>query len=65
MVASLDVFVVENGEPKWLSCADTITQAIESLRKKGCGLYFIFSQQTDRKTFYEVSAEGVVSQVDS
>ena len=65
MVASLDVFVVENGEPKWLSCAESFTQAIESLRKTGCGSYFIFSQRTDDKTFYEVSAEGVVSQVDS
>ncbi len=43
MVAPFDVFTLKNGESKWVSCADTITQAIESLRKKGCGLYFIFS----------------------
>lgn len=65
MVASLDVFVVENGEPKWLSCAETLTEAIESIRKTGCGSYFIFAQQTEHKAFYEVSAEGVVSQVDA
>jgi hypothetical protein len=64
MVAPLDVFVVENGEPTWLCCAETLTEAIESIRKKGCGSYFILSQQTKHKTYYEVSAEGVVSQMD-
>jgi hypothetical protein len=63
MVGPLDVFVVENGECTRLSSAGTLTQAIESIRKTGCGSYFIFSQKTENKTFYEVSAEGLVSQV--
>ena len=60
MVAPLDVFAVKNGEPKWLGCAESLAQAIELLRNTGSGSYFVFSQQTGHKNFYEVSTEGVV-----
>lgn len=63
MVAPLDVFALKNGEAQWLGCAETLSAAIELLRKAGSGSYFVFSQQTTHKNFYEVNAEGVVSQV--
>ena len=65
MVAPLDVFALKNGEPRWLGCAERLTQAIELLRKEGSGSYFIFSQQTGHKTLYKVSTNGVVSEVDA
>ena len=65
MVAPLDVFAVMNGEPKWLSCVETLSQAVDLIRKTGCGSYFVFSQPTGHKDFYEITAEGVVLASDS
>jgi hypothetical protein len=66
MVSSLDVFALKSGEPKWVGCAETLAQAIELMRKEGgSGSYFVFSQQTGHKNFYETSAEGAISQVDA
>jgi len=65
MVAPLDVFAVNNSEPNWLGCAETLALAIELIREAGFGTYFVFSQKTGHKNFYEVSAEGIVSQVSS
>jgi hypothetical protein len=65
MIAPLDVFALKSGEPKWLGCAETLAQAIELMRKAGSGSYFVFSQQAVRKNFYEVNAEGAISQVDT
>lgn len=64
MVAPLDVFAVENGEPAtWLGCAETLAQATELLRKAGVGSYLVFSQHTGHKNLYEVTTDGVLSQV--
>jgi hypothetical protein len=63
MVAGLDVFAVNHGQPKWLGCTETLAQAILLLRDAGPGSYLVFSQQTGYKDHYEVSADGVVSQV--
>jgi len=60
MVAPLDVFAVNNGEPRWLGCAQSLAQAIDLLRESGSGSYFVFSQQTGHKNFYDVTVEGVV-----
>ena len=51
MVAPLDIFAVNNGESKWLGCAESIAQAIDLIRKTGSGSYFVFSQQTGHKSF--------------
>jgi glucose dehydrogenase len=63
MVAPLDVFAVNNGEPKWLGCAESLAQATDLIRKTGAGSYFVFSQETGHKNFYELTTDGVVSQV--
>jgi hypothetical protein len=63
VVTPLDVFAANNGEPKWLGCTESLAQAILLLRDAGAGSYFVFSEQTGYKDHYEVSANGVVSQV--
>ena len=63
MVPSLDVFAANNGEPKWLGCTETLAQAIQLLRNAGSGSYFVFAQQNGHKDHFEVSRDGVVSQV--
>jgi len=44
-----------------LGCAESLAQAIELLRNTGSGSYFVFSEETGHKNFYEVSTEGFVS----
>jgi len=56
MVAPLDVFAVKNDEPKWLGCAETLSKALDLALQHGEGSYFVFSQQTGHKNFYEVTA---------
>jgi len=65
MVAPLDVFAVVNGEPKWLGCAETLANALELARKHGVGSYFVFSQKTEHKNFYEVTADGTVATINA
>ena len=65
MVAPLDIFAAKNGEPKWLGCAETLARATQLLRNAGAGSYFVFSQRTGQKNFYNVSVEGVVSASES
>jgi hypothetical protein len=61
MIAPLDVFAVHGSEPKWLGEAGTLAEAIELIRKTGVGSYFVYSQTTQHKNFYNVSSDGVVS----
>lgn len=59
MVAPLDVFAVQQGEPKWLGCAETLGKALDLALQHGEGSYFVFSQETGHKNFYEVKAGSV------
>jgi hypothetical protein len=61
MVASLDVFAVMNGEPKWLGCAETMAKAFELVLEHGEGSYFVFSQRTGHKNFYEVTPIRIIA----
>ena len=61
MLPSLDVFEIENGKPMWLGCAETQAKALELVGNRGPGSYFVFSQQTGNKTFYEVVANDIVA----
>jgi hypothetical protein len=60
MVAPLDVFAFQDIEPKWVDCAESLEKARELMRKSGPGAYFVVSQQTQRKSFYEVDSDGGV-----
>jgi hypothetical protein len=60
MVSPLDVFAIANGGPTWLGCAETQAKALELVGSRGPGSYFVFSQQTGNKTFYEVVANDTV-----
>jgi hypothetical protein len=64
MVAPLDVFAFQDAlqfiEPKWVDCAESVEQARELMRISGPGAYFVLSQETRRKSFYEVDSDGGV-----
>ena len=60
MVAPLDVFAFQDTEPKWVDCAESLEKARELMRKSGPGAYLVLSQQTQRKSFYEVDSDGGV-----
>lgn len=59
MIARLDVFV-RHKKPEWLGCAETLETALELVRKTGPGSYFVFSQTTEHKDYYEMNSEGVI-----
>jgi hypothetical protein len=56
MIPPLDVFAIEDGEHKWLACAETQAKALELIGNRGPGSYFVFSQETGDSIFYEVVA---------
>jgi hypothetical protein len=64
MVAPLDVFAfpgaLQDIEPKWVDCAESFEKARELMRKSGPGAYLVLSQQTQRRSFYEVDSDGGV-----
>jgi hypothetical protein len=61
MIPPLDVFSVKlDREPEWLGAAETLGKAVELIRASGPGSYFVFSQQTGHKNFFNVSADGNV-----
>ena len=60
MIPPLDVFSVKDNEPTWLWPAESLAQALEMVRKRGPGLYFIFSHQTGHKMMYEVDDVGII-----
>ncbi len=59
MVPPFDVFSVTDGDSKWLGSAETIAKALEFALKNGDGSYFVFSEETGHKNFYEVTARAV------
>ncbi len=63
MIAPLDVFAVKISETAWLGCGESLHEAFELIRNAGAGSYFIFSQRTGNKNFFDVSLDGVISQV--
>jgi hypothetical protein len=63
MVAPLDVFAVKNGEPKWLGCSETLAKALDLAAENGQGSYFVSSQTTGHKNFYEVTPDGKLSEL--
>jgi len=63
MFAPLDVFAVRNQRAEWVGCAETLAKALELICKAGTGSYFVFSDETNHKDFFEVSANGVLSLV--
>jgi hypothetical protein len=65
MVPPLDVFADKDGELKWLGCAETLSKAFELAVGNGAGSYFVFSQETGHKNFFEVSSEGAVTRIPS
>ena len=56
MIPPLDVFAIEDGEHKWLACAETQAKALELIGNRGPGSYFVFSQETGNRIFFEVVA---------
>ena len=64
MISTLDVFAVQDEKPRWVGCAETLAKALDLAVQHGDGLYYIFSQQTGRKNFYEVTS-GAISPSDS
>jgi hypothetical protein len=63
MAVPLDVFAVGNFDPEWLGSARTLTHALELIRERGTGAYFVFSEKDLEKTFYKVTQDGSVSSV--
>jgi hypothetical protein len=59
MVPALDIFAANDGQAKWLGCTETLAHAILFLRDAGSGSYFVFTQQTGYKDYYQVSKDGV------
>jgi len=63
MFAPLDVFAVRNQRAEWVGCAETLAKALELMSKAGTGSYFVFSEETNHKDFFEISPNGVLSLV--
>jgi hypothetical protein len=61
MAAPLDVVAFQGSGPKWLGCAETLENALDLIRKTGPGLYFVFPQETQRYSYYEVDSDGALS----
>lgn len=61
MIAPLDIFAVKNDGTTWVDCAETLVRALELVVTRGDGLYFVFSQRTGHKNFYNVAQGSVVA----
>lgn len=61
MDAPLDVFAVHGSETDWLDSAETLSQALELIRRTGPGSYIVFSQKSQQKNFYKVSTDRSIS----
>ena len=61
MVAPLDVFAVRNQRAHWVGCAETLAKALDVMCNAGTGSYFVFSEETNHKDFFEISPRGVLS----
>lgn len=65
MIPPLDVFALKGNEPRWLGCAETMSQALDMARREGAGSYFVFSHQTGNRTLYQINANGEPKPVES
>jgi hypothetical protein len=64
MVVSLGIFKAGNCHSLWLGSAETLAEAVQFMRNRGEGVYFVFSQESSEKKFYRVAGDGIVSPVD-
>ena len=60
MIPPLDVFSVKDNETRWLGPAENLSQAFDMFRRNGAGSYFVFSQRTGHKSFYELDPNGTI-----
>ena len=59
MIASLDVFKVgEDGSSVWLREAASLQEALAFIRARGEGHFFILSQTTGHRDYYDVTENG-------
>jgi hypothetical protein len=66
MIPPLDLFAITaNGEPLWVSAAETLPDAFKMARERGPGRYFVVSHETGNETMFEVDRDGEVRRVDS
>ena len=63
MIPPLDLITVRNGETIWLCGAKSLAQALEIARQRGQGRYLVFSHQTKRKSFYEITPDGEIHEL--
>jgi hypothetical protein len=63
MIPPLDLITVRNGETIWLCGAESVAQALEIARRRGQGKYLVFSHQTKQKSFYEITSDGEIHQL--
>ena len=63
MAPPLDIFAVRNTQPEWVGCANTLAWALVLACETGTGSYFVFSEKTEHKFFFEVVSDGVVCPV--
>ena len=58
MIAPLDVIRLGSNEVGvCISTVDSLLEALNVIRKKGCGEYVIYSQKTGRRRFYTVTGD--------
>jgi hypothetical protein len=61
MNAPLDVFGLYSNELGiWITHVDSLLEALNVIRKKGCGEYLVYSQNTERRRFYKVNGDGKI-----
>jgi len=58
MIPPLDVFSVKHNATRWLGAAENLARAFDMIRRNGAGSYFVFSQRTGHKNFYELDRMG-------
>ena len=63
MIPPLDLITVRNGETIWLCGAESVAQALEIARQRGQGKYLVFSHQTKHKSFYEITSDGEIHEL--
>ena len=62
MIPPLDVFSIrdQDHETRWLGTAKNLAQTFDMVRRNGAGSYFVFSQRTGHKNFYDLDPNGTI-----
>jgi hypothetical protein len=60
MIPPLDVFSVKHNATRWLGAAENLARTFDMVRRNGAGSYFVFSQRTGHKNFYELDPYGTI-----